>query len=83
MHDRILRRVRSLIERGQRADDFRRDVPRRWLVTTTFSLMHAAAEDCAAGRLDPDDAARVIAATLLAALTRPGGTVPEVGSGRS
>jgi len=31
--------------------------------------MHAAAEDVTAGRLDADDAARLITATLLAALT--------------
>jgi len=83
VHDRILRRVRTLIERGQRTGQFRRDVPRQWLVTTTFSLMHAAADDCAAGRLRADDAARVIAATLLAALTPPGDTVPAVDTSRS
>jgi len=35
--------------------------------------MHAAAEDAAAGRLDPDDTARLITATLLAAVTRQAG----------
>jgi hypothetical protein len=35
--------------------------------------MHAAAEDAAAGRLDPDDTARLITATLLAAFTPPAG----------
>lgn len=83
IHDRILRRVRTLIERGQRTGQFRRDLPRQWLVTTTFSLMHAAADDSSSGRLDPDDAARVITATLLAALTPPGGTVPAVDANRS
>ena len=53
VHDRILRRVQSLIEQGQRAGTFRRDMPQQWLITTTYSLMHAAAEDTAAGRLDP------------------------------
>jgi len=69
VHDRILRRVRSLIEHGQRAGD----LPRQWLVTTAHSLMHAAAEDTAAGRLDADDAARLIAATLLAAVAPQAG----------
>jgi len=69
VHDRILRRVQSLIERGQRAGTFRRDMPQQWLITTTYSLMHAAAEDAAAGRLDADDAAGLITATLLAAFT--------------
>jgi TetR/AcrR family transcriptional repressor of mexCD-oprJ operon len=71
-HDRILRRVQTLIERGQRAGVFRTDLPKNWLVTTAFSLMHAAAEDTDAGRLDADDAARIITATLLAAYTPPG-----------
>jgi TetR/AcrR family transcriptional repressor of mexCD-oprJ operon len=72
VHDPILRRVQSLIERGQRAGTFRRDLPRQWLITTTFSLMHAAAEDAAAGRIKPGDAAGLITATLLAAFTPPG-----------
>jgi TetR/AcrR family transcriptional regulator, mexCD-oprJ operon repressor len=71
VHDPILRRVQSLIERGQRAGTFRRDLPRQWLITTAFSLMHAAAEDTAAGRLEAGDAPRLITATLLAAFTPP------------
>ena len=75
VHDRVLRRAQSVIERGQRAGEFRRDLPKSWLVTTTFTLMHAAAGDVAAGRVKPDDASRLIAATVLAAFTPPGGTV--------
>lgn len=71
-HDRILRRVQTLIERGQRTGVFRTDLPKTWLVTTAFSLMHAAAEDVDAGRLDPADASRIISATLLAAFRPPG-----------
>src|SRR5215469_8752981 len=57
VHDPILRRVQSLIERGQRAGTFRTDLPEHWLATTAFSLMHAAAQDAAAGRIEPGDAA--------------------------
>ncbi len=71
VHDPILRRVQSLIGRGQRAGTFRSDLPEQWLITTTFSLMHAAAEDAAAGRVKADDAAGLITATLLAAFTPP------------
>jgi hypothetical protein len=71
VHDPILRRVQSLIGRGQRAGTFRRDLPKQWLITTTFSLMHAAAEDAAAGRIQADAAAGLITATLLAAFTPP------------
>jgi len=71
VHDRILRRVQSLIEQGQRAGTFRRDLPQPWLITTAYSLMHAAAEDVTAGRVEADDAAGLITATLLAAFTSP------------
>jgi TetR/AcrR family transcriptional regulator, mexCD-oprJ operon repressor len=73
VHDPILRRVRSLIARGQRAGTFRTDLPRPWLTTTVFSLMHAAAEDAAAGRIKPGEAAGFITATLQAAFTPPAG----------
>ncbi|MEU6431243.1 TetR/AcrR family transcriptional regulator [Microbispora sp. NPDC046973] len=76
VHDRTLHRVQTIIDRGRGSGAFRDDLPARWLVTTAFSLMHAAAEDTAAGRLDADDAARVVSATLLAALTAPGSAVP-------
>lgn len=71
VHDPILRRVHSLLDRGQQAGTFRRDLPRQWLITTAFSLMHAAAEDAAAGRINGDDAPRLITATLLSAFTPP------------
>src|SRR5215471_11885700 len=71
VHDPILRRVQFLIGRGQRAGTFRSDLPRQWLITTAFSLMHAAAEDTAAGRINADDAAGLITATLLAAFAPP------------
>jgi len=67
VHDPILQRAAALIERGQRAGTFRADLPRQWLITTAFSLMHAAAEDAAAGRLEADEAAGYITATLLGA----------------
>ncbi|SIQ33836.1 hypothetical protein SAMN05421833_101546, partial [Microbispora rosea] len=76
VHDQALHRVQAIVDRGRRSGVFRDDLPERWLVTTVFSLMHAAAEDTAAGRLDAGDAPRVISATLLAALTAPGTAVP-------
>jgi TetR/AcrR family transcriptional regulator, mexCD-oprJ operon repressor len=66
-HDRVLRRVRMLITRGQQSGAFRTDLPKQWLMTVAFSLMHAAAEDVSAGRLKRDQAATVITETLLAA----------------
>jgi TetR/AcrR family transcriptional repressor of mexCD-oprJ operon len=80
VHDRILQRVRTIIDRGQRVGVFRDDLPKRWLVTTVFSLMHAAAEDSAAGRLDTGEAAHIVSATLLAALAVPVAAVPTATS---
>jgi TetR/AcrR family transcriptional regulator, mexCD-oprJ operon repressor len=76
VHDRILRRVQSILERGQRTGVFRTDLPKRWMVTTAMSLMHAAAEDAAAGHVKVERAPELITATLLAAFTAPGATVP-------
>ncbi|MDX3234695.1 TetR/AcrR family transcriptional regulator [Streptomyces sp. ME03-5709C] len=75
-HDRVLRRVQSVIERGRRTGAFRTDLPKRWMVTIVFSLMHAAAEDAAAGRVKVGQVPDLITATLLAAFTAPGATVP-------
>lgn len=79
-HDRHLRRMGSVIGRGRRDGTFRTDLPQQWLVTTAYSVMHAAADDAGAGRLDPADAQRAIVGTLLAAFTAPGDTVPETPS---
>jgi hypothetical protein len=50
---------------------FRRDLPQQWLVTTAYSLMHAAAEHAGADRLSADDAVGLITVTLPAAFTPP------------
>lgn len=51
-HDPVLARLDALLERG----DFDRDVPATWFL----ALMHAAADDVAAGRLDPAAAATTL-----------------------
>lgn len=47
---------------------FRTDLPLPWLMTTTYALFHAAAEDIEGGRLRAEDAPQVLEATLLPAL---------------
>ena len=66
-HDRVLRRMQSVITRGQRDGVFRTDLPKHWLVTTAFSLMHSAADEVHAGRIKPDDVPALLTQTLLAA----------------
>jgi TetR/AcrR family transcriptional regulator, mexCD-oprJ operon repressor len=79
-HDVHFRRLDALIARGQRTGAFRHDLPRHWLITVCYRLMHAAADDCAAGRIKHHDAGRLIAATLLAAFTAPSQPVPALDS---
>jgi TetR/AcrR family transcriptional regulator, mexCD-oprJ operon repressor len=64
-------RVERLIGRGQEERAFRTDLPRPWLVATFYSVMHGAAEEVDAGRLEPDQAADVLAASMLSALANP------------
>jgi TetR/AcrR family transcriptional regulator, mexCD-oprJ operon repressor len=76
LHDQAMARVERLIARGQREGEFRTDLPRPWLVATFYSVLHGAAEEVDAGRLDPANAPDILTATLLAAFTaqprRPG-----------
>jgi AcrR family transcriptional regulator len=67
-HDPALARVEALIARGRAEGVFRTDLPLGWQVTTFYSLIHAAADDVNAGRLDAGDAAHVLETTLLSAL---------------
>jgi TetR/AcrR family transcriptional regulator, mexCD-oprJ operon repressor len=71
VHDNVLRRLQRIIDDGQQAGVFRTDVPKRWLVTTAFSLMHAAAEEVSGGVLRADAASELLTKTLLSAFTQP------------
>ncbi|WP_433514345.1 TetR/AcrR family transcriptional regulator [Nonomuraea sp. CA-143628] len=70
-HDRPLQRVERLIARGQRAGDFRTDLPLAWLVTTFFSIIHSAAQERETGRLAADEVEPVLIKTMLALLSKP------------
>jgi TetR/AcrR family transcriptional regulator, mexCD-oprJ operon repressor len=72
-HDRVMDRVRKVVERGRADGDIRTDLPTDWLLRTFYALLHAAADEVNAGRLDPSGAGHAVAATVTAAL-RPGGT---------
>ena len=70
-HDPAMARFDKLIARGQAEGRFRTDLPRGWLVTIVYSLLHAAAEEVNAGRMPPADAAGTLQATILPALAPP------------
>jgi AcrR family transcriptional regulator len=63
-HERFLGMLDRLIERGRREGVFREDLPAAWLATTAFALVHAAADDVRAGRVDADAALGVLTTTL-------------------
>jgi TetR/AcrR family transcriptional regulator, mexCD-oprJ operon repressor len=67
LHATQARRVEALIGRGQTEGAFRADLPASWLVSVLHHVLKGAAADVGAGRLDPADAPRFIAATVLAA----------------
>jgi len=71
LHDPALAHVQRLVARGRADGDIRADLPADWLVTTVYTLLHAAADEANAGRLDPAEAGRVLAATIVAALQGP------------
>jgi AcrR family transcriptional regulator len=77
-HDQAMARVERLIGRGQNDGDFRTDLPRPWLVATFYSVLHGAAEEADAGRLDPNQVPEILTATLLAAFAAPAPTGPSI-----
>jgi TetR/AcrR family transcriptional regulator, mexCD-oprJ operon repressor len=64
-------RVRDLIERAQSSGEFRADLPTDWLVATFHAIVHAAANEIDAGRLDTDGASSIITATILGVFSPP------------
>ena len=74
-HDQPLTRVRALIERGQRQGVFRTDLPSDWLVTVFYTVLHGAANEVAARRLQSGDAGGLITATLLGCYSTPGAPI--------
>ncbi|GIF78064.1 TetR/AcrR family transcriptional regulator [Asanoa siamensis] len=71
LHEGPADRMRRLLERGRAEGVFRTDLPTSWLISTMQHVMHGAADEINAGRLDARDAARYISTTVLAALTPP------------
>jgi AcrR family transcriptional regulator len=69
-HGGVLHQVDQLIARGQAAGEVRDDLPRDWLVSVVYALLHNAADEVDAGRLDPAAAGDVVVATLTRGLLR-------------
>jgi AcrR family transcriptional regulator len=54
----------TLLARGQAEGSFRTDLPADWLAHASIALMHACTDDIRAGRIDPDDALRIITISI-------------------
>jgi AcrR family transcriptional regulator len=59
--------ARRLFEAGVESGEFRSDVPVDWLVSVLHALIHAAADDVRAGRLDAETALHALLTTMRAA----------------
>jgi TetR/AcrR family transcriptional repressor of mexCD-oprJ operon len=77
VHDKPMERVQALIERGRREGVFRSDLPVTWMVALYHSLIHSAADEVNAGRLERTDVAALVTKSLVAAFTAPGKRVPQ------
>lgn len=68
LHDRPGERVTDLVRRGQSDGVFRTDLPLSWLITAVHLLVHGAAADVGAGRLERADAPTILSASVLGLL---------------
>lgn len=68
LHDAPAARVEALIERGRGTGAFRTDMPTSWQVAVLHQILHGAAAEIAAGRLDPAEAPDLITRAGLAVL---------------
>jgi hypothetical protein len=63
-HTPIIERIESLVRRGQRSGEFDAELPVEWVAISFLALMHAAAEQVAAGRIDSAKAESVLERTV-------------------
>lgn len=70
-HDEAFAHVDRLVSRGRREGVFRTDLPRAWLVTTVYAMLHAAADEVEAGRLKPGKASELLVTTVGSLLRGP------------
>jgi AcrR family transcriptional regulator len=64
LHEPGVAPVLRLIERGRREGWFRTDVPTEWLLACSYALVHAAADEVRAARLDAAAAPRVLSVSM-------------------
>jgi TetR/AcrR family transcriptional regulator, mexCD-oprJ operon repressor len=82
LHGPVLAPIQRLVERGRREGSFRTDVSAEWLVACSYALIHAAADEVRAGRLDAASAPNVLAISLHDLFTPPSPNAASVRSKR-
>lgn len=70
-HEKVLGRVEKILTRGQEEGTFRSDLPMGWLVTTFYSLLHAAAAEADARHLKAKSVPDILDRTLSSILRSP------------
>jgi AcrR family transcriptional regulator len=71
LHAGQVERLEVLIRRGQQDGVFRTDLPIEWLVNVVHYVLHGAAEENRAGRIDTTDVAEIVTTTVRSILDRP------------
>lgn len=69
-HGTVFAALESLIERGQQAGAFRKDVPVAWHLSMLVALIHAASAELSAERLPAEEVESALMSTVLGALGR-------------
>lgn len=67
-HDEPAARVRTLLERGRGAGEFRDDVPIDWQISVIQAILHGASAAVHRGEITAEDAPALVRDTVLAAL---------------
>jgi AcrR family transcriptional regulator len=70
-HDHAFAHVERLVTRGRQEGLFRADLPLPWVVTVFYALLHAAADEVVAGRVDAADVPDLLTDTILPMLRGP------------
>ncbi|MEQ7010806.1 TetR/AcrR family transcriptional regulator [Actinopolymorpha sp. B17G11] len=71
LHDAPAERVQQLIRRGQEDGVFRTDLPIAWLVSVVHYLLHGAAVEQRAGRLENPDVTHIVTTSVQSILAPP------------
>jgi hypothetical protein len=67
-HAPVLTLLQPLVERGQAAGVFRRDVPAAWHLSMILALIHAASGELRAGTLSERDIESALVASVMGAV---------------